>query len=921
MGSIRRMTVVFAVALALGGPAHAQEFSFYPDARYDPRIPAARTVIGQDLGERFTPFHRMENYLRALADKSDRVRLTDYGETFEGRKLYLMILTSPENHARMAEIRSNLGRLSDPRRIQSEDELDRLVANTPVVVWLSYTVHGDEASGTEAALQFAYHLAAATDEATMQVLRDAIVILDPCQNPDGRERFVAFQNSIAGRNPNPHRAAAEHSQPWPGGRHNHYLFDLNRDWFALTQTETRGKVSAMTEWHPQVHADLHEMGSDSTYYFAPPMAPYHENVPAQMKTWWSTYGRGNAAAFDARGWPYFVRETFDAFYAGYGDSWPVFGGIVGMTYEQASSAGLVIRRSDQTELRLRDAVWHHFVASWATCATATRHRKEQLRDYYLMRKSAIEEGVSGPLRFYLIPPGPDPGRTAKLIGRLMKQGIEVLRARSPLLPVTLRELNGTEVKRTELPGGTFMLPLAQPLSRLARAILEQDAKLDPKFIREERARLDAGEESQFYDVTAWSLPLAMGVQTFSTSDDLRSAGDLISAPPAVTGSVSGGEARVAYLLRYDSNDAARALIDLLHHGYKVHVARKGFRLHEAEYPRGTLVLFTGLNPPSLHRFLREAVIRLPVQFQAVDDAYTEEGISLGSPNVVFIKSPRVGVIYDSPASPTSYGWIDYLLGEQYRFPFTSIRAADLPGVDMKDFDVLVFPNEESGGMGYRGALGEKGIEKLKRWIEAGGVFVGIKGGARFAAQQGVKISSIHEGEPKPEEEDEEEEGAEESVPQAEAGGAAKRRVSKPPKTAGPAAGEEPAGATGSSDDRPPLEETPGAMLRIRLDPHHFLSFGYGEETPVLVASKLLFHPSKEKRHNVGTYAAADRLRVSGFIWDHMRERLAGKLYLSDESSGEGRVILFADDPNFRGFWDSLNRLFLNALLFGPSLRR
>ena len=394
------LCVLFSVSLRCPGSR--------PRSSVRPGVPTLKAVVGHAPGEAITTPEQIGRYLDALAKAApDRHALVEYAKSWEGRPLHYIVIGSRERIARLDEIKRGLQTLAS-----GAPEADRLLSELPVVVWLIHGVHGNEISSSDAALAEAYHLLAARGNADVDItLRDALVIIDPMQNPDGRNRFIT--NNLLGRavEPDPNPQSAEHDEPWPGGRSNHYLFDMNRDYFAMTQPETQGRARVMLEWYPQVTVDLHEMGGNSSYYFAPPADPLNPYITESQKKSFELFGRANAAEFDKRGFGYFVRETYDSFYPGYGESWPIFHGSIGMTYEQASPRGLAFRREDGGILTYKDAVTHHFTAAITTAATAAKNRERLLRDFLEYRRSATALAQKG-TREYLIPPGKDPARVA-----------------------------------------------------------------------------------------------------------------------------------------------------------------------------------------------------------------------------------------------------------------------------------------------------------------------------------------------------------------------------------------------------------------------------------------------------------------------------------------------------------------------------
>jgi len=332
-------------------------------------IPSPPGVPGYSLGDRFTSHAGIESYLRALADSApDRIKIIRYGTTYEGRALYIAVVSSPENLSRLDSIRADSRRLADPGSV-TDTEAAALIKKMPAIAWLSYGIHGNEASSPEAAMNVLHLLLSAEDAATDDLLGNLVVVIDPLLNPDGHERYVNYEITRSGTSPNEDPAAVEHNEDWPSGRTNHYFFDLNRDWAWLTQVESRARVKAYQEWMPHVHVDFHEMGYNSSYFFFPAFKPINTNFPISTVEWGEIYGRGNAEAFDREGWTYYSGESFDLFYPGYGDSWPSLQGAIGMTYEQAGQTGVRVRRRDEAILTLKERIDHHTATSLATLRT------------------------------------------------------------------------------------------------------------------------------------------------------------------------------------------------------------------------------------------------------------------------------------------------------------------------------------------------------------------------------------------------------------------------------------------------------------------------------------------------------------------------------------------------------------------------
>ena len=508
--SLRHAAGAAALLVLPIAPLHAQH-PFAASTAYDPAVPTPRAVLGYELGERFTPHHLLLRYIERVALASKRVRLDTLARTFEGREVVLVIATSEANLRRLAEIKGAAGKLADPRG-QGAAELSSLVASTPAIVWLGYTVHGNEASGTEAAIAGIYQLAAGTDAETRMILDSTVVLIDPVQNADGHERHAQDTWRARGSMGIPTTPAAlVHSGAWPGPRTSHYYFDLNRDWFIQSHPETRARVSTVFSWWPHVAVDLHEMGFNSTYYFAPPMEPVNKNVPPMIMQWWDIMAKGIGAAFDRNGWSYFRREGYDEFYPGYGISFPLLTGAVGMTFEQASSNGGAVRRRDGTIMTLRDAASHHYTAAWATLLTTTQRRSQRLRDYVTFRQTATTASTAPAVVFER----DVHGRADSLAALMLDNSIEVRRIDGPVTLAGAAPFSEA-ARATVTLTGAYVVNMAQPQGRLATSILEQDAVLDSTFIADELERRRTGQPLRFYDVTGWSLPYAFRARAFST---------------------------------------------------------------------------------------------------------------------------------------------------------------------------------------------------------------------------------------------------------------------------------------------------------------------------------------------------------------------------------------------------------------------
>ncbi len=721
----------FYIAVLLALPLSADPpFEFWPGAKYDARIPTVRQVLGYDPGGRITSSSDILRYFDALAAASSRIQLFSYGESWEKRKLMYAAVGSETNLKRLPEIKAAMQKLADPRKT-GEAEAKSLIASLPAIVWLGYGVHGNELSPSDAALLTAYHLLAARgDKLVDGILESVLLLIDPNQNPDGRERFLQNFAQAAGPEPDTHPAAAEHNEPWPSGRGNHYLFDLNRDWFALTQPETRGRVRVLQEWFPIVFADLHEMDRDSTYYFAPEADPYNPNLAKDQRESLTLFGRNNAKWFDHFGFDYFTREVYDAFFPGYGASWPSYYGSVAMTYEQATTRGLAMLRSDGTLNRYRDTVRHHFVAGLATAETAARNREKLLTDFYRYRQSAVEEGRTDSIREYILPRGRDFAATDKLAGVLAEQGIEVRRALEPF-----------QAGGRSYAAGDYAISLAQPSKRLVRTLLDTQVALSESFLKEQERRHSRKLPNQMSDITAWAMPLLYNVECVAASEAVAGKFEMAAATRMVPGHAPESKATLAYLVPWGSAAAVRLLAGAHRANLNVYSADKSFSLQGRKYPSGTLIFKTRGNPPDLAGKMAELALSTGAETHSTDTGWVEEGVNFGSSSVVRLRRPSIALVWDTPTTGASAGAARFVLEREFHYPVTPIRAAQLASVDLSEFNVLILPDESSAHQ-YSDMWDEKAIDHLNDWVNAGGTIIGIGGAVSFLASEEAELLDV-----------------------------------------------------------------------------------------------------------------------------------------------------------------------------------
>lgn len=842
-----------------------------PEVDRDPAIPDSKQVLRYDWGQDISSHLQISVFLERLAEAApDRTRLVRYGETSEGRALQYLVISSPANINRLEEIRGNLQRLADPRSCD-QATADGMIEQMPAVVWLAYAVHGNEISPSDSALLTAWHLLADRRPATVAMLEQLVVIIDPLQNPDGRDRFVNVFRETRGLFSQSHPASNEHTERWPGGRFNHYWFDMNRDWFRHSQVEVRAKVAAYLEWYPQIYVDSHEMGAENTYYFSPPADPKNPYLSLVQMEWFSRMGQHQAGWFDRYGFGYVTREMFDAFYPGYGSEWPTLQGGLGILWEQASARGLVVDRDDETKLTYEDGVRHNYVSGLATLEFAAENRRKLLADFYLARKRSVELGSEGPIRHYFLLNDNNPERAADLAHLLRRNGIEVRRVDQPL-QVAARNIGSAVDSEFQVPAGSFHVPVAQGAGRLLRALMDQKVEMDEKFLRRQLERNELRLGDEIYDVTAWSLPLAFDVTCLEAG--ALEVPSTVWDPQAAAPAVSLATPRVAWLIP-GSDGALQVLSLLLQEGIRVHVNDEPFRIGDRDYDRGTLIVKVSGNPQTTGKRLQEICQEFRVEVVPVDTAWVQQGAHMGGPDVHWVAPPRILLVVGAPTSEAcGHTW--HLFDERLRYPTTRVKAEDLGQVKLDEFNTIILPDGDySPSQGFDKAF----ADRLRDWSDRGGTLITLRGATAWAADPEIGLLKNL---------------------------VVQRKVELP----------------GDRKEEEKIEKVrpdnvPGAFFHASVFQKHWVTYGYRPELDVFYSGSLILSPTGETEgRSLVTFAAEDKLLTSGFCWPASQKLLAGTPYAVYRSMGEGHLIAFTDDPNFRAMYPALQRLFMNAALFG-----
>lgn len=815
--------------------------------------PSPEQFLGYVPGAFYTPHWKIVAYFQAVAAAvPDKVQLQQYGTTYEGRPLILATVSDPENMRRLDAIRQNNRRLAG----LSLDKMAPQENNAPALVWLSYNVHGNETSSSEAAMATLYELVNPDNTRTKAWLKNTVVLMDPCLNPDGRDRYVNWYKSVVGKYYNPLRQAREHREPWPGGRTNHYNFDLNRDWAWQTQTESRQRQALYQQWMPQVHVDFHEQGINEPYYFAPAAEPFHEVITPFQREFQTTIGRNHARYFDANGWLYFTKIRFDLFYPSYGDTWPTYNGAIGMTYEQGGiGAGLGIINEDGDTLTLRDRVVHHLTTSLSTIEVASVNAARLIREFRNYFSTAVQTGV-GEYKTYLVKADDRNAERLEKLVRLLDQN-EIRYAAGN--GATLRGYNYATGKEEAMmaTSADLVIPATQPKSALVKVLFEPQARLT---------------DSLTYDITAWALPYAYGLTALASREKPALGGPW--RPSAFT---PNPETQYGYVLPWTGLKSARLAGRLLKQGVLLRFAEQAFETAGRRFEAGSILILRTANQrfgDQLWSRVRREADAENLQLIPVSSGWVDKGSDFGSDLVRTMRAPRVALLTGEGVNSNAAGECWHFLEQELDYPVTLVNAADAGRMTWADWDVVIFPDGN-----YRFLNNKDELENFKNWIQKGGRVLALEGAvAQLArAEIGLKVRKGEEGK-------DDEGDAYDDLHRYE------------------------------NRERDAVSgQTPGSVWRVTMDNTHPLAFGYPDFYYTLKQDGQLYEFLKDGGWNVGVLKKEKQ--VAGFVGAGLQSKLKDGLLFGVQPVGNGQVIALTDNPLFRLFWENGKLMICNALFF------
>ncbi|WP_375240349.1 M14 family metallopeptidase [Polaribacter sp.] len=668
---------------------------------FSQKIKSPKEFLGYEIGARFTRHHKVVDYFNYVSNTLSNVKLEKYGETNEHRPLYVSYISSAENIKNLESIRKN--NLSQTGVISGNSK------NDIAIVWLSYNVHGNEASSTEAAMLTLYELVTAKKA----WLENTIVILDPCINPDGRDRYVNWYNQVKSTPYNTDQNAKEHAEPWPGGRPNHYLFDLNRDWAWATQVESKQRIKVYNKWMPHIHVDFHEQGINNPYYFAPAAEPFHEIITDWQRDFQTQIGKNHAKYFDKEGWLYFTKESFDLLYPSYGDTYPTYMGAIGMTYEQAGHgrAGLGIHTDEGEILTLKDRAAHHLTTGLSTVEISSKNAKKLNSEF---RKFFNNSGLN--FKSYVLK-NENADKMNRLKELLDTHEIKYESAKNG----SVKGYSYTTQKdaKLDVSNKDLVIHTDQPKGKMVKALFEPNAKL---------------VDSLTYDITAWSLPYAHGFNAVASKSKVNSTTN--NSKNTVVNSED--KSAYAYVSKWNNLADATFLADLLKNNIVPRFAEKSFSANNTSYDKGTLII---LRNDNRNTDFDSKVVAIADKHQrkltSVATGFSQSGVDFGSSAIKPINKQKIAVVSGKATSSLSFGEVWHFFETQLEYPITNINSSNFGYTDLSKYDVIILPNGY-----YNSILSGSTLSNIKKWVRSGGTLVAIGNALNsFANKEGFSLKT------------------------------------------------------------------------------------------------------------------------------------------------------------------------------------
>ena len=832
-------------------------FFFFLGLDASAQIKSPSEFLNYELGERFTPHHKIVSYFKHLEKESAKnITLEYYGQTNELRPLFVAYIGSEDKISNLENIRKN-----NLKRAGVLKENTPTVEDKTVITWFSYNVHGNETSSSETAMRVSYELLKdLSQNKNSEWSENALLILDPCLNPDGRDRYVNWYNQKMNLITNTNPVAEEHHETWPSGRVNHYLYDLNRDWAWLTQVESKSRIALYNRWLPQVHIDFHEQYHNAPYYFAPGAEPFHKAIEQGQKDLQAIFGKNNADLFDNKGWLYFTNEIFDVFYPGYGDTYPIFNGAIGMTYELSGhgKSGRAIDTKNGKILTLKDRIDHHFTTSIASLKTSSENNEQLIR--YFKNHFSAATSAKEQFKSYVISATNEASKLKQLRSFLDNHGIEYANPKASKKQKAFSFLDNKE-KNIQINKNDLVVTLSQAKAKLVKVFFEPDSHL---------------EDSITYDITAWALPYVYGLQAYALENTLKTTSYKTKEETLKTSDSEkqNTKAPYAYAFKWTNMNNARLLADLEKENMQARFSLSPFSIAGENFSAGSIILTKADNKSNYHILVDSLAKKNQVKAHKLQTGKSISGKDLGSGSMQLIQKPKIASIAGKGINENYFGHLWHYFEQDLGYPINILHKDYFSVEKLNEFNTLVLPQGN-----YHAIFNKSQTEELKKWVKKGGKIIAIGTALEYLLKNDF-FTPI------------EKKGAEITFKASDF----------------------------IQDQYADIERNdmknamPGAIYKVSLDNTHPLAFGYDKQNYYSLKTSDVACSYLSEGWNVGTIRSESDL-YSGFVGSNIKENMKETLVFGTQKMGNGSIILFVDNPLFRGFWKNGELLFSNSLFF------
>ncbi|MCW3087336.1 MAG: zinc carboxypeptidase [Sediminibacterium sp.] len=850
---MRKLLLIFSLCV-LSIVTKAQDLNYYlpKNVTYNAAIPTPKSIIGHEVGEWHVTHDRLVNYMKAIDAASDRVTLQPLGLTYEGRQQLVLIITSPKNHQNLETIRQQHVQLTEAGQSGSLN-----TANMPIVVWIGHSIHGNESSGANASLLSAYYLAAAQGPQIEALLENTVILLDPSFNPDGLNRFASWVNTNKSQTQVSDPNAREYNEMWPGGRFNHYWFDLNRDWLPAQHQESQNRLAMFHQWKPNILTDHHEQGSNASFFFQPGVpSRVNPNTPQKNQDLTAALAKYHAKSLDSIGSLYFTKEGYDDFYYGKGSTYPDINGSIGILFEQASSRG----HAQETEngiLTFPFSIRNQFVTALSTLEGAANLRKEFLgyqRDFY---KDVVKEAAAFPIKAFVVGDESDKVRTNIFIQMLLRHQVDIFKLKQDY----------TADGKTFKAGAAYVIPTDQKQFKIIKTVFEKTLEY---------------KDSLFYDVTSWTMPLAFGLPYSEIRAGGSLSGDKITRiePPVLN--IRAGTNPVAYAFRWNEYNAPQLLYRLQNKGIMTKVATQKFSTavdgKDESFDYGTIIIPNGLQKikgEALRALISESAAGTGVEIIGLSTGFSAGGIDLGSASFSNVKTPKVMMFGGTGTSATDVGEIWHLMDIRFNIPVSIVDVERFGAINPAKYNVIIMPSGTYTG------LDKSAQDKLKAWVSGGGTLVATEDATKYLATNGFTKVMFRPTEDK------------------------KDSTLQLPYYL--------------RSDETRAKEMAGSLFEAKMDLTHPLCYGYKDPSVSIFKSNILFMDQNNEAYDSPVMYTDNPLQ-SGYLYRGYKNLVKNTAAINIDNLGRGKVISMVDNLNFRAFWLGTSKLFMNAVYFGDIIR-